>query len=162
VLVRHATPQDLAAINDIYNDVLTSSDAVYSEDLVTLDQRQQWFAARQAAGLPVLVAEVEGEVAGFGAYAEFRAWPGFRFTVEGSIHIALPFRRHGAGRLLLDALVEHARGAGKHVLIAGVDSGNAASLAFLKRYGFEEGGTLREVGYRQGRFLDLVFLQFRL
>lgn len=160
--IRDASAADLGRINAIYNDVLLHSNAIYSEEQVSMEQRTRWFAEKQAAGFPVLIAEIAGEVAGFATYGEFRAWSGFRFTVEGSIHIDESHRRSGLGRGLLDALVEHARAAGKHRLIAGVDSENTASLRFLTAYGFEESARLPEVGYKFGRFLDLCLLSYAL
>ncbi|MGA8740591.1 MAG: N-acetyltransferase family protein [Terracidiphilus sp.] len=82
-----------------------------------------------------------------------------RYTVEGTVHIASSLRGQGVGSLLLKALIVHAQEAGKHSMIAGVDSENAASLRFLDRFGFERVGHLREVGYKFDRFLDLVLLQ---
>jgi L-amino acid N-acyltransferase YncA len=160
--IRDAAETDMEAIREIYNNVLTHSTAIYNDRPATLEDRVAWWKARVAQGYPVLVAEAGGEVAGFASFGDFRSWPGYRFTVEGTVHIREDRRGQGIGTALLRAIVERARAAGKHVMIAGVDAENAASLKYLERFGFERAGYLREVGFKFGRYLDLVFLQYWL
>jgi L-amino acid N-acyltransferase YncA len=162
VEVRHAELSDFEAITEIYNDVVLKSTATYNDKPSTVDERVAWWRARQQQQFPVLVAIEENTVIGFASFGDFRAWPGYRFTVEGTIHIAASHRRHGIGKHLLDALIENARAHGKHVMIAGVDSENIASLSFLTRHGFEQVAQLQEVGYKFGRYLNLIFLQYFL
>jgi phosphinothricin acetyltransferase len=161
-VIRPAITADLAAITAIYNQVIATSTAVYSDDPVTADERAGWLAARQAQGYPVLVAEVGGEVGGFASFGDFRAWPGYRFTVEHSVHVADGLRGRGLGAHLVEALFPLARALGKHVMVAGIDADNAGSIRFHARLGFERVAHFREVGFKFGRFLDLVFLQRRL
>jgi phosphinothricin acetyltransferase len=160
--VTDAAEADLQRITEIYNDVIMKSTAIFSEVPVTLEERIDWWKGRVRQGYPVLVARDAGVVMGFATYGEFRPWPGYRFTIEGTIHIDASVRRQRVGAALLKVLIERARAAGKHVLIAGVDSANVASLRFLEGSGFERVGYLREVGNKFGRFLDLVFLQYVL
>jgi len=162
VEIRVAALADFEAITAIYNEVVLHSTATYNETPATVDERVAWWRSRQAQDYPVLVAVEDDTVVGFASFGDFRAWPGYRYTVEGTIHLAPAARGRGLGRQLLDALVERARGLGKHILIAGVDSENAASLRFLTRYGFQQVGQLQEVGYKFGRYLNLVFLQYWL
>jgi phosphinothricin acetyltransferase len=105
------------------------------------------------------VADAAGEVIGFSTFGDFRAWPGYRFTVEHSVHVAAGMRGAGVGRALVEALFPIAASLGKHVMIAGVDADNGASIRFHERLGFERSGRLRQVGFKFDRFLDLVFLQ---
>jgi len=116
-------------------------------------------AARTAQGYPLLVAHDEHGVAGFGTFGDFRPWPGYRFTVEHTLHVRADARGRGLGTQMLQALVQRARALGKHVMVAGVDAGNAASIRLHERCGFAQAGRLREVGYKFDRWLDLVFLQ---
>ena len=160
--IRDATLPDFDAITAIYNSVVLTSTATYNDKAAGVDERISWWRSRQRQEFPVLVACEAGTVLGFASFGEFRAWPGYRFTVEGTIHIAESARGRGVGRQLLEALVDRARALGKHVMVAGVDSENVASLRFLTRYGFVETGRLPEVGHKFGRFLDLVFLQLFL
>ncbi|WP_446743120.1 N-acetyltransferase family protein [Silvibacterium acidisoli] len=162
MIIRPAMEADMPEITEIYNDVIRTSTAIYRDDPATLEERVQWFRVQQEKGYAVIVAEEEGDITGFASYGDFRAWPGYRFTVEGTIHLGEKSRRQGTGTQLLDALTAHARAAGKHVLMAGVDSENVASRRFLEKHGAEQTGHLKEVGYKFGRYLDLVFYQFRL
>lgn len=179
MLIREAVPSDLEAITAIYNDIVRSSTAIYNDQPVTVEDRSAWWQDRLAAGYPVLVAQAGQQTAvaaehstasglspeailGFASFGDFRPWPGYRFTVEGTIHLRPEARRRGVGRQLLDELVRRARALGKHVLVAGVDAENEASQRFLTAYGFQVAGRLREVGFKFDRFLDLVFLQYML
>jgi phosphinothricin acetyltransferase len=108
---------------------------------------------------PVLVAVDHGEVVGFASFGDFRMWPGYRFTVEHTVHVRAGMRGQGVGTALMRLLVERAARLGKHVMIAGVDADNAGSLVFHERLGFTRVAHFREVGFKFGRWLDLVFLQ---
>jgi len=158
--IRDAVQADFDQITAIYNDVLTRSTAIYNDRRATVEERISWWRSRIAQGFPVLVAADGGQIAGFATFGDFRAWPGYRFTVEGTVHIHASDRSKGIGTQLLNAILARARTLGKHVMIAGVDSENTASLRFLERFGFERVGHLKEVGYKFDRFLDLVLLQY--
>ncbi len=160
--ITDAVESDIAAITVIYNEVIRTSTAVFNDAPVSVEDRIAWWKARGAQGYPVLVARDEKGIAGFATFGDFRPWPGYRFTVEGTIHIDSSARRKGVGAALLQVLIARARQAGKHVMVAGVDSANVASLGFLERSGFERVGHLREVGNKFGKFLDLIFLQYML
>jgi L-amino acid N-acyltransferase len=107
----------------------------------------------------VLVATDAAGVAGFASFGDFRAWPGYRHTVEHSVHVREDRRGQGIGRALVTALVPLAERLGKHVMIASVDADNAASIAFHESLGFIQVARFREVGRKFDRWLDLVFLQ---
>jgi len=157
--IRPAAESDLPALTAIYNEVIASSTAVYTDTPVDVADRQAWWAARTGQGYPVLVADAGEGAIGFATFGDFRAWPGYRFTVEHSVHVAAGRRGGGVGRTLVEALFPIAAALGKHVMIAGVDGDNAASIRFHERLGFEQAGRLRQVGFKFGRYLDLVFLQ---
>jgi len=161
-IIRPLEETDLEAVTEIYNDVLNNSTAIFRDTPATVQERAEWWKAQCGKGYPVIVAEAEGRVVGFSSFGDFRAWPGYRFTVEGTIHLSSDARRKGIGTLLLQDLISKARSLGKHMLIAGVDADNIASLTFLKRMGFEQTAHMREVGYKFGRFLDLILLQYPL
>ena len=121
-----------------------------------LDAPASHYAAR---GGVLLVAEAGASIVGFSSFGDFRSWPGYRHTVEHSIHIARDFRGRGTGSALVRALYPLASALGKHVMIAGVDAANESSIRFHERLGFERAAHLREVGRKFGRWLDLVLLQ---
>jgi phosphinothricin acetyltransferase len=162
VLVRDATTADLPAIVDLYNALIPTTTITWTEDLDTLEHRKAWFEGRQQDGHPVLVGEDRGQVVGFTNYEHFRGegkWPGYRSTAELSIHVSQSHWGRGVGRSLIEALVERARTADIHVLVAGIDSANLASIRFHERLGFVEVARMPEVGQKFGRWLDLVLMQ---
>jgi L-amino acid N-acyltransferase YncA len=162
MMIRDAAATDIPAVTEIYNSVLRSSTAIYNDTPVTVEDRVAYWQARVAQGYPLVVAVEEEKVIGYATFGDFRSWPGYRFTVEGTIHVAEVVRSQGIGTQLLHELIARARALGKHVMVAGVDSGNEASLRFLARSGFAEAGRLHEVGFKFGRYLDLCLLQLML
>ena len=157
--VRDATVEDLPGLLEIYNEVIATSTAVYSDRPATLEERTEWWRARTAAGYPVLVLSDSGGIAGFSTFGDFRSWPGYRYTVEHTVHVRADCRGRGIGRTLLEALFPRAAALGKHVMIAGIDAANEASIRFHARLGFVQCAHLREVGFKFGRWLDLVLMQ---
>ena len=157
--IADATEADLAGLVAIYNEVVAASTAIFSNLAVTRDGRRHWWQARIAQGYPVLVARDAHGVAGFATFGEFRAWPGYRFTVEHTVHVRVDGRGRGVGTRLMQALLPRAAALGKHVMVAGIDADNGASIRFHERLGFVQAGRLREVGYKFDRWLDLLFLQ---
>ena len=159
--VRVATESDLPSILAIYNEVIATSTAVYALEPATLDERRAWFMSRCAGGFPVVVAsDPGGDVLGFASFADWRgAWPGYRYTVEHSVHVRNDVRGRGIGRALVESLFPKALSLGKHVMIGGIDAENDASIRFHERLGFQPVAHFREVGHKFGRWLDLVFMQ---
>jgi phosphinothricin acetyltransferase len=154
-----AREEDLPAMLAIYNEVIANSTAVFSEMPVTLDDRVSWFHARTQLGYPILVARDPSGVAGYATFGDFRTWPGYRFTVEHSVHVRVDARGRGTGFQLVSALIPRAQALGKHVMIGGIDAANAASIRMHERLGFERTGHMKQVGWKFGRWLDLVFMQ---
>lgn len=159
ISIRFATEGDLPAILAIYNDAVLNTLAIWNETVVDLENRRQWLLAREAGNFPVLVAERDGAVVGYASYGTFRAFEGFRHSSELSIYVDSQARGGGIGRLLLQALVAEAGKRKVHVLIAGIEAGNAASIALHKAQGFEECGSIKQVGQKFGQWLDLLFMQ---
>jgi L-amino acid N-acyltransferase len=157
--VRDAVEGDLPAILEIYNDIIATSTAVYRDTPATLDDRLAWWRAKQEPGFPTLVADHHDVVIGFATFGDFRSWPGYRFTVEHTVHVHRDHRGRGVGAALMGPLIARAESLGKHVMIAGVDADNAGSIAFHERLGFERVAHFHQVGFKFNRWLDLVFLQ---
>jgi L-amino acid N-acyltransferase len=162
IAVRDAESEDLVGVLAIYNEVIAFSTAVFSEQAVTLEERVRWLAARREQGYPVLVATDESGVVGFGSFGDFRAWPGYRYTVEHSVHVRVDRRGEGIGTELVRALIERAAALGKHVMIAGIEAENAASIRLHERLCFTIAARFSEVAWKFDRWLDLVFMQRRL
>jgi len=158
-VIAAASRTQLPDILTIYNEVIRNTTAVYSEEEVTLENRVAWFDAKAAAGYPVLVAGNDTGVLGFGTFGEFRPWPGYRYSVEHTVHVRADSRGRGIGRTLVLALLERAANMRKHVMIAGIDADNVPSIGLHERLGFRVVGHFHEVGFKFGRWLDLKFLQ---
>lgn len=118
---------------------------------------------RQRTGYPVLVAQSDsGEVLGYATFGEWRAFDGYRHTVEHSVYVLSNQRGGGIGRALMIQLIERAKDLGKHVMVAGIEAGNTASIRLHEKLGFENVGLLSEVGTKFGNWLDLAFMQIKL
>ena len=160
--IRFATTQDCAAIATIYNHAVLHTAAIWNEKTVDTDNRIAWFEAREQNHFPILVSEENGEVTGYASYGDWRAFDGFRHTVEHSVYIHPDHQGKGLGNQLLGALIEEARRRGKHVMVAGIESQNAASLHLHQKHGFVTTGQMPQVGTKFGRWLDLTFMQLQL
>jgi phosphinothricin acetyltransferase len=157
--IRDATKADLQAILAIYNDVVTNTTAIYDERPSTLGERQTWFDSRLRHGLPVLAAELEGEVVGFSSFGEWRSRWGYRYTVEHSVHVRADCRGRGSGRALIEALFPRAAGLGMHMMMGHIDTAATASLRLHEKLGFTAVGTFREVAKLHNGWLSLVAMQ---
>ncbi|THV14275.1 GNAT family N-acetyltransferase [Rhizobium rhizophilum] len=162
LILRDATEADLSAILAIYNHAVAETTAIWNEILVDLDNRQAWFEARQARGFPILVAEIDGRIAGYASYGDWRAFDGFRQSVEHSVYVEKDFYGRGLGKALMAALIERATLGGIHVMVAAIEAGNQGSIALHTRLGFRLVGTHHEVGKKFGRWLDLTMMELKL
>jgi len=162
ITLRDALKSDLPAILEIYNDIILTTTAIYSEEPHTLQMRLDWFNERKQAGFPVIVAEQNGVLVGFATYGKFRVWPCYRFTVEHSVYIHKDNRGQGISKILLQEIISLAKSAGMHALIAGIDSENDISLQLHLKFGFTQVARFKEVGFKFNRWLDLIFLELIL
>jgi len=162
ILIRDATEADLAAIRDIYNDAVEHTTAIWNEQLIDVENRRAWMELRRAKGFPVLVAELDGKVAGYASYGDWRAFDGYRHTVEHSVYVHKDARGAGIGKALMEALIGRAREGRVHVMIAAIEAGNTASIRLHERMGFRLVGIHREVGTKFGRWLDLAMMELML
>jgi L-amino acid N-acyltransferase YncA len=161
VLIRTATVVDAAEIAALLNALIATTTIEWTLTPRTPDDVVEWLGAHEV----VLVAEDEGQVVGFAAFGWFRdvvARPGYRFTVENTVHVRQDRWGSGLGEALMQALIHEARDTGKHTMIAAIDGANEASIRFHERLGFTEVGRMPEVGTKFGRWLDLVLLQLTL
>ncbi|HZN33227.1 MAG TPA: GNAT family N-acetyltransferase [Pirellulaceae bacterium] len=160
--IRLATESDLSAINDIYNYYVLRSTCTYQLEPETLEARTAWFRNHPPGKYPVTVAEVDGHVAGWGSLSKFRDRAAYDPTVEASVYIRHDLHRRGLGRALLSDLIERARAAGFHSLLGGASGDQAASLALQESLGFTRVACFKEVGYKFGSRLDVVFMELML
>ncbi len=160
MIIRDAISADLPAIRDIFNDAVLNTTAIWMDSTVDLANREAWFAARAQQGYPILVVlDDSSDVVGYASFGDWRPFDGFCNTVEHSVYVRADQRGKGLGPLLMQALIGRAKGCGKHVLVAAIESGNAASIRLHERLGFSITGQMPQVGRKFGRWLDLTFMQ---
>ncbi|MCM5662138.1 GNAT family N-acetyltransferase [Galbibacter mesophilus] len=160
--IRRAENRDIHEILEIVNYQILHSTVLYDYKERTYDQQFIWFEQKKADGMPVIVAENNNKVVGFGTYGIFRPWAAYQFSVEHSVYVNKNSRGTGIGKLILSKLIKMAKDGGYHTMIAGVDGSNDRSFEFHKKFGFKEIGTFKEVGYKFDKWLDLRFLQLFL
>lgn len=161
--IRDAEAVDVEAITAIYNDAVVTTTAIWNDAQIDTANRLAWLTERNRQGYPVLVArDGEGAVTGYASFGDWRAWDGYRHTVEHSVYVRADQRGNGIGERLLAALIDRARAMGKHVMIAGIEAGNVGSIRLHEKLGFERVGLLPQVGTKFGKWLDLALLQLIL
>lgn len=161
--IRDAALADIEAITAIYNDAVANTTAIWNDAQIDTANRLAWIADRERQGYPVLVAIIgEGAVVGYASFGDWRAWDGYRHTVEHSVYVRADQRGNGIGEMLMVALIDRAKAIGKHVIIAGIEAGNIGSIRLHEKLGFARVGLLRQVGMKFGEWLDLAFLQLIL
>ncbi len=156
--LRTATLADAQRILVIYNHFVANSTATFDLRDRTLDEQKDWLTSRSGAH-PATVAEIAGQVVGFGSLSEFRPRPAYRTTVENSVYVDPAAQGQGVGRLLLADLIERATEHGFHTMIARVAGDNEASVGLHSALGFETVGVEREIGRKFGRWLDVIVMQ---
>ncbi|HEY3378441.1 MAG TPA: GNAT family N-acetyltransferase [Armatimonadota bacterium] len=158
LLIRRATLADLPAVLAIYNHAIRTSPSTFDIDEKTLQEREAWFAAHDARH-PILVAEDAGGIVGWGTLSPMSTRAGWSRTVEDSLYVRADAIGRGIGTALLRALLDEGRRIGHHVVIAQITAGNAASVALHRRCGFVDVGVAHEVGWKFGRWYDLIIME---
>ena len=158
--IRGVAPADLAAIRAIYAREVLTRTATFELEPPGVEEMGQRVEAVRRAGLPWLVAEIEGSVAGYAYAGPYRTRPAYRLTVENSVYVDDAFLRRGVGRALLDELIRLCTGLGRREMVAVIgDSANVASIGLHAAAGFRHVGTLTGVGHKLGRWLDTAIMQ---
>lgn len=161
--IRDARLGDVQAIAGIYNDAVTTTAAIWNDVTVDADNRAAWLGDHWGRGYPVIVAVDEDDLTvGYATFGDWRAFDGYRHTVENSVYVRADRRGCGIGRDLLAELIVRARAVGKHAMVAAIEAGNAGSIRLHERLGFETTGTLPQVGVKFGTWLDLTFMHLIL
>ena len=154
----HAAP-----ILEIFNDAIANSTALYEYKPRTMETMQRWFKLKAEGNFPIIGAvDSANTLLGFASYGTFRAFPAFKYSVEHSVYVHAGHRGKGVGRALLLEIIDAARVQNLHLLIGGIDAENLASIALHESLGFSHSGTIKEAGFKFGRWLDLAFYQLKL
>jgi phosphinothricin acetyltransferase len=155
---RHA-----AAILRILNEAIVNSTALYDYHPRSRESMAGWFRTKEAGRFPVIGAESHaGELLGFATYGTFRNWPAYKYSVEHSVYVHKNHRGEGIGAALMARLITLAEKQDYHVMVGGIDQSNTASVKLHEKLGFEHAGTIRQAGFKFGRWLDLSFYQLVL
>lgn len=156
--VRPATVADLPAINAIYNHYVLLSTCTYQTEPTTEAERVHWFTAHDAKH-PVIVAEQVGTVVGWGSLSNFHVRTAYENSVEDSVYIHHEFCGQGLGSLLLAELLRMAEVIGHHAVLGGIDAEQATSISLHAKFGFEKVAHFKEVGFKYGRWLDVIWME---
>ena len=163
-------PSFFVGLEKFYLENLSSYKAIYGgaeirsqeqESILIMDDARvdTIFEDKISKGFPIIVAEVDNTIAGFGYYSEFRFRAAYQFTVEHSVYADNRYTGKGVGKVLLTELIRLAKAQKLHTMIGVIDSENTTSIAFHKKFGFEEAGFIKESGYKFDRWLHSVFMQ---
>ena len=158
-IIRTYQLKDLPEILDIINFNIINSTALYDYNIRSLDQQKIIFEDKITKNFPIIVAEIDDIVVGFGYYSEFRFREAYKFTVEHSVYIHNDYHGKGIGKLLLEKLIELATNQKLHTMIGVIDSENESSIKFHEQFGFETVGFIKESGYKFDRWLHSVIMQ---
>lgn len=159
VIIRKAIRKDVQAMLVIYNAATQEPASAYEDVPHTLSQREEWFDYFSNRNFPIIVAECDGVVVGWGSLGPHQERAGFRFTGSVAVYVDKMYRRRGIGGQLLKAMLEEGRQRKLHTVLAVIDSGNGPSLALHQQHGFSQAGVLKEAGCKFGEWRDAVYLQ---
>jgi phosphinothricin acetyltransferase len=150
-------------ILDIFNEAILSSTALFDYKPRAPESMAPWFQAKASGRFPVIgIEDANEQLLGFASYGTFRAWPAYKYSIEHSVYVHKEHRGKGLGRILMRELIAAAQEQNYHLLVGGIEASNTGSIALHESLGFTHAGTLREAGYKFGRWLDLSFYQLTL
>ncbi|REG96122.1 GNAT family N-acetyltransferase [Flavobacterium aquicola] len=162
ITIRPYQTEDTQAILDIINYNILHSTAIYDYNIRSYELQKSFLDDKIKKNFPVIVAETDGKVAGFGMYGEFRFREAYKYTVEHSVYVDNDFHGKGIGKLLLQELIELAKKQNLHTMIAVIDEENQSSIDFHEKFGFKTVGVIKDSAYKFDRWLHSVFMQLIL
>lgn len=162
ISLRPYQTEDTQAILEIINYNILNSTALYDYNIRSYEQQKNILEEKINKNFPVIVAELDGKVVGFGMYSEFRFREAYKFTVEHSVYVDNEYHGKGIGKVLLQELIRIAKAQNLHTMIAVIDAENESSVEFHEKFGFKIVGVIKESGYKFERWLHSVFMQLIL
>jgi phosphinothricin acetyltransferase len=156
--IRLANEKDVPGITDIYNEAILTTTATFDTELLSLEDRYEWFNNR-TSDLPVVVAEVSGRIVGYAALNRWSDRRAYDISAELSLYIVSQNRGLGIGKALNSYILEIAKSTNLYTLILRITSDNEASLKLARCSGFSDVGVLRRCGKKFDRVLDVVYMQ---
>ncbi|MES9856553.1 MAG: N-acetyltransferase family protein [Sedimenticola sp.] len=150
-------------ILEILNESILNSTALYDYQPRSTESMQEWFNSKETKNYPV-VGAVDGSdtLMGFATFGAFRNWSAYKYTVEHSVYVHKNLHKKGVASKLMEHLIKKAEILQYHAIIGGIDIENTASIKLHEKFGFKHVGTLEQVGFKFGRWLDLAFYQLIL
>jgi len=161
ISLRPAIESDLKAINDIYNYYVLHSTCTYQEEPEPIKGRRDWFR-HHGQKHPITVAAENNKIVGWASLSAYHARSAYRRTVENSVYVHHGYHRRGIGSLLLEDSIARARKAGHRVIIAAIDADQPGSIALHTKFRFKKVGLFKQVGFKFGRWLDVVYMELLL
>lgn len=158
ITIRPALPTDLGAVTEIYNDAILTTTATFDTEPKSGAEQLAWFQSH-GGRFAVLVADRDGDVVGWTSLSRWSDRPAYDDTAETSVYVGREYRGHGIGRMLEEAIIDYARNFRFHTLIARIAGESTESLRLHESLGFVNVGTMKEVGRKFGRLLDVQMLQ---
>lgn len=158
VQIRKALISDVPAMAHIYNQAILETVATFDLAPQSIDDRIKWFH-KYGGRYPLIVAEIDGEVAGYSTLSPFRDKEAYERTTELSIYISPSYQGKGIGNKLMQEILNLAKSHGHHAVIGGITGGNAASIRLHEKFGFQYIGCFKEVGYKFNQWQDVDFYQ---
>ncbi len=156
IKIRSAEKKDIPTINEIFNFAILNTNYNLSTTPRSLSDAEMWFKEHTEKGYPIIVAECSGVVIGWASLSPFRSFSGYDSTAEVSIYVSDNYRHKGVGTTLLNTLVSMSKKF--HCLIAVITEHNWASIALHSKCGFAANASLKEVGFKNGKFVDITFM----
>jgi len=161
--IRQCTEKQLPEILEIFNEAILNSTALYDYKPRTMENMQTWYTAKRQGNYPIIgVFDPDEKLLGFASFGSFRNWPAYKYSVEHSIYIRSDRRGNGLGKILLREIIKSAEEQDYHVMIGGIDASNTTSIHLHEKEGFVWSGTIKQAGYKFGKWLDLSFYQLIL
>lgn len=162
MIIRQAEKTDLLEIKDILNDNIANTTVNFDYGQKDDEYMENWFSYKSKNKFPILIAEIEGKVAGYASYGPFRPWDGYRLSIEHSIYTHNYYQRRGVGKALIEALILQAKAEGYRTMIGCIDAKNINSIHFHQKFGFDIVGKFKDIGFKFNNWLDCVFVQLIL
>ena len=162
VQIRPFEIKDIQSILEIINYNILNSTALYDYKTRDFETQKTILEDKINKGFPVIIAEYNGKLVGFGMYSEFRFREAYKFTVEHSVYVSPNEMGKGIGKMIMAQLIIQAKAQGLHTMIGVIDSENKSSITFHEQFGFKTVGIIKESGYKFDRWLDSVFMQLLL
>lgn len=156
MMIRKPTRQDIPALLDIYNYEVENGVATLDINKKTFAEWEEWYDNHNIENHPLIVAEIENEVAGYATLSAYRFKEAYRSTVELSVYVSPNHRQMGVGTALMEEILRLAKDDESiHTVVSVITSGNAASCRLHEKFGFTFCGTIKEVGIKSGRYVDI-------